>query len=133
MKSSRYLMAGLLMLSICLNIYALNRIGALSAAVSNMRSELSRMQDSLDRGLESVYNAVEKIREEAQWVSRVSVTRGCRPPRYSESRAFEECSQPVQEIDEAFQSLHRSLSLSRSITKLRKSSASADFSSMSSR
>lgn len=76
MERSRYLMAGLLILSVCLNIYALSRIGDLSAAIREARNQVSRMQDSLDRGLDWVNNAVEKMREEARWMSRVEVTPG---------------------------------------------------------
>jgi hypothetical protein len=76
MERSRYLMAGLLILSVCLNIYALNRIGDLSAAIREARNQVLRMQDSLDHGLDWVNNAVEKMREEARWMSRVEVTPG---------------------------------------------------------
>ncbi len=76
MERSNYLMAGLLILSVCLNIYALNRIGDLSTAIVEARNEVSRLRDFLDQGLGSVGSMVERIREEARWMSRVEVTPG---------------------------------------------------------
>lgn len=76
MERSRNLLAGLLVLSVCLNIYALNRIGDLSAAIRDARNEVSSIRDSLYHGLDSVNNTVQKIREEARWISKVEVAPG---------------------------------------------------------
>lgn len=76
MERSRFLMVGFLALSICLNIYALSRIGDLSTAIGEARKEVSHLRDSLDHGLDWVGNTVENLREEARWISKVDVTPG---------------------------------------------------------
>ncbi len=76
MERSRYVLIGLLVLSVCLNIYALSRIADLSAAVRDTRNEISRMKDSLYDALTSVGDELEKIREEARWISNLEVTPG---------------------------------------------------------
>lgn len=76
MGRSRYLLAGLLVISVCLNIYALNRIGDLTAAVRETQKEVSRIKDSVYYELDAVSESLQKIREDARWISRVSVTSG---------------------------------------------------------
>jgi hypothetical protein len=74
MGRSRYLLVGLLVISVCLNIYALNRIGDLTAAVRDAMREMSRIKDSVYNGLDSVGDALHRMREEARWISKISVT-----------------------------------------------------------
>ena len=66
--------AGLLILSVCLNLYGLGRINALTEEIRQSRHEVSRLQHYIDSGLASVRSTVEGIREEERWMSRVSVS-----------------------------------------------------------
>lgn len=76
MERGKNVFAGLLILSVCLNLYGLGRINALTEEIRQSRHEVSRLQHYIDSGLASVRSTVEGIREEERWMSRVSVSRG---------------------------------------------------------
>jgi len=76
MDGSKRILAGLLIISVCLNLYGLAKINNLMAVISDTRSEVYRLEDRISSQATGLRSVIEEIRQEERWMSPLSVIPG---------------------------------------------------------